>query len=143
MTRNEASAPPAGDDAGTILVVDDDADTRTIFRAILVHSGFSVIESANGSDAVDQARSALPQAIVMDASIPGIDGWEATRRIKAGHATGRIPVLAVTALPPGAARAQAEAAGCDAFLSKPTEPSRVLAEILRLITISRGGDAAP
>jgi CheY-like chemotaxis protein len=142
MTRNKASAPPASEDAGTILVVDDDADTRTIFRAILVHSGFAVIESANGRDAVDQARAAMPQAVITDASIPGIDGWEPTRRLKAGHATARIPVLAVTALPPVAARAQAEE-GCDAFLSKPTEPTRVVAEILRLITISRAGDAAP
>jgi CheY-like chemotaxis protein len=141
MTWNEGSAPR--EQTGTILVVDDDADTRTIFRTILVHSGFSVIESADGRDAVDQARAAMPQAIVMDASIPGIDGWEATRRLKAGHATARIPVLAVTALPAAAAQAQAEAAGCDGFIPKPAEPTQVLAEILRLITISRGGDAAP
>ena len=79
----------------------------------------------------------------MDASIPVIDGWEATRTLKAEHPAARIPVLAFTALPPAAARAQAEEAGCDAFIPKPVDPTRVLAEILRLITVARARYPAP
>src|SRR6516162_9935826 len=83
-------APP------TILVVDDFDDNRQMYAEFLGYSGFKVIEASNGVEAVDKATDALPDVIVMDLSLPVLDGWEATRRLKADARTRHIPVLALT-----------------------------------------------
>jgi CheY-like chemotaxis protein len=117
----------------TVLLVDDNEDNRIIYRMMLVHHGYRVIEAWNGEDAVRIAFDERPHLILMDISIPGIDGWTATERIRANPDTRSIPVVALTAHTQPEHRARAEALACSGFLTKPCEPSRVLHELRRLI----------
>jgi CheY-like chemotaxis protein len=112
-----------------VLVVDDYADAREMYAESLLVAGFRVAEASNGVDAVAQARALAPQAILMDLSLPGLDGWEATRRLKADPATRGIPVVAITGHVPAYAVERAAAAGCDRLLIKPALPDQVIAEV--------------
>ena len=122
-----------------ILVVDDYTDNREMYAEYLVHKGYEVVEATNGSEAIERAFEHAPDLVVMDLSLPGVDGWEATRRLKADERTRRIPVVVVT----GHARAEdarnARAAGCDAFLAKPCLPE----DLYRKITEMLGAGARP
>lgn len=117
----------------TILIVEDNADNRDIYTTILRHHGYRVEEAETGEDGLVQAARLLPALILMDVSMPGMDGLEATRRLKADPATAGIPVIAVTAHAMAEDRAKAVAAGCDGYLAKPVEPRRVLEEVGRLL----------
>lgn len=117
----------------TILLVEDQEDNRTIYRTILEHAGFRVAEALDGAEAVRLARDAAPALVLMDISLPGMNGWEATRILKADPATARIPVIALTAHALDADRERAMAAGCDGYLTKPIEPRAVLAEVRRFL----------
>lgn len=117
---------------GRVLVVEDDADTRDIYRAFLEHSGWSVEEAAAGDEALRLARSNPPAVAVIDISIPGVDGWETTRRLKSDAATRRVPVIAVTGHALDEDRERAREVGCDAYLVKPVMLQRLLEEIRRL-----------
>jgi two-component system cell cycle response regulator DivK len=112
-----------------VLVVDDYADAREMYAESLLVAGFRVAEASNGVDAVAQARALAPQAILMDLSLPGLDGWEATRQLKADPATRAIPVVAITGHVPVHAVERAAAAGCDRLLIKPALPDQVIAEV--------------
>jgi two-component system cell cycle response regulator DivK len=112
-----------------VLVVDDYADAREMYCESLLAAGFRVAEASNGAEAVAQARALSPDAILMDLSLPGLDGWEATRLLKAGEATHHIPVVAITGHVPAQARERANAAGCDRLLIKPALPDQVVAEV--------------
>lgn len=125
--------------SSTVLIVEDNADNREIYSAILRHRGHSVAEAENGEDGVRMAREMLPGVILMDVSMPGMNGLEATRLLKADALTAAIPVIAVTAHAMSEDRARVEAAGCDSYLAKPVEPRRVLEEVERML--ARG--AAP
>ena len=116
-----------------ILLVDDDSDTRAVYRIILEHGGYEVLEARDGAEAIRLSRDRHPDLILMDISIPVIDGWEATRILKADGNTDRIPVIALTAHALPQDRVQAEAIGFDAYLAKPVEPSHVLQEVNRLL----------
>jgi CheY-like chemotaxis protein len=117
----------------TILLVEDNEDNRAIYRTILNYGGFRVIEAVDGEAGIESARRDQPALILMDVSIPKIDGWEATRRLKLDSATGHIPIVALTAHALHSDRAMAAEVGCDGYLAKPVEPRRVLAEVRRLL----------
>ncbi|HEU0013909.1 MAG TPA: response regulator [Longimicrobium sp.] len=117
----------------TILLVEDNEDNRTIYSTILRHFGHEVAEAANGEDGIRLAQELNPAVILMDVAMPGIDGWEATRRLKADHRTAKIPVIALTAHAMAEDRQRAQDAGCESYLSKPVEPRKVVEEVQRLL----------
>ena len=116
-----------------ILVVDDYQDAREMYAEYLQFSGFRVAEARNGNEAVDQAFALKPDLILMDLSLPGMDGWEATRRLKANDLTRSIPVIALTGLSVEYSKARALEAGCDGFLTKPCYPDALCGEIRRVL----------
>ncbi|MBV9774469.1 MAG: response regulator [Gemmatimonadetes bacterium] len=117
----------------TILLVEDNDDNVIVYRAILEHSGYRVLEARNGQDGIRQAREERPDLILMDIAIPIIDGWEATRILKADETTLGIPIVALTAHAFESDRAKAAEAGCDGYLVKPIEPRQVAEEVRRLL----------
>jgi len=116
-----------------VLVVDDFADNREMYSEYLSFSGYDVIEARNGKEAVDAAQARLPDIIIMDLSLPVMDGWEATRRLKADDRTRRIPVVALTGHALAGHSKGAKDAGCDSFLAKPCLPDQLVAEIRRML----------
>ena len=126
-----------GDRASTagalVLLVDDYADNREAYAVYLRHKGYSVEEAEDGHQALEKAFRVTPDLIVMDLSLPVMDGWEATRRLKADERTRRIPVLALTGHALGGHSQRAKDAGCDAYLTKPCLPEDLVAEIRKMI----------
>jgi CheY-like chemotaxis protein len=116
-----------------ILLVEDNEMNRDMLSRRLEKRGYQVTLAVDGEDGVAKAQSERPALILMDMSLPGIDGWEATRRIKAAPQTSGIPVIALTAHPLTSDRDQALAAGCDDFDTKPVEFARLLAKIENLL----------
>ena len=112
-----------------ILVIEDQEDNRAILRDLLTSAGFEVIEAVNGADGVAMAESETPDLILMDIQLPVIDGYEATRRIKANPALASIPVIAVTSYALSGDEAKATAAGCDGYVTKPFSPKALLAKV--------------
>lgn len=127
------SQQPSAAAAGTILLVEDNEDNRAVYTTILRYYGFDVIEAPSAEEGIEVARQVLPALILMDIGLPGIDGWEATRRLKSDPATARIPIVALTAHALAEHRAMSFAAGCDGYLAKPIEPRDVLAEVRRYL----------
>ena len=116
-----------------ILVVDDTRDTRELFVEYLRMAGFQAEQAESGTEALDKAAALRPAAIVMDLEMPEMDGWEATRRLKADDRTRDIPVVALSAHVMEGARKKATEAGCAGFLSKPCYPSQVSEELQRVL----------
>jgi len=116
-----------------ILMVDDFQDNREMYAAYLRHAGFLVEEAVTGTEALDKAFATGPDLIVMDLSLPGVDGWEATRRLKADPRTQHIPIVVVSGHALEGSVKSAQAAGCDAFLRKPCLPNALLAEVKKLL----------
>jgi two-component system, cell cycle response regulator DivK len=114
-----------------VLLVEDNEDNRTLFGVILRYYEFDVIEAADGESAVELARLHHPDVILMDIGLPGIDGLEATNRIKSDASTADIPIVALTAF--HTAEDEARAVGCDSFLMKPCPPDRVITEVTRFL----------
>lgn len=126
-----------------VLVVEDYQDAREMYCEYLRFSGFDVIEASNGLEAIERATADLPDIILMDLALPRMDGWEATRRLKADARTSPIPIVALTghALPGFSDSAQQ--AGCDSFVTKPCLPDALVAEIRRMLTESKRNGARP
>jgi two-component system cell cycle response regulator DivK len=122
--------------ARTILLVEDNLHNRRIFQGVLVHAGFAVVEAEDGGRALELAASARPDLILMDLSIPVVDGWECTRRLKAEPGTRGIPIIALTAHAMRGDEDRARAAGCDGYLSKPISPKRVVEEVKRVLSLT-------
>jgi CheY-like chemotaxis protein len=116
-----------------ILLVEDNEMNRDMLSRRLQKRGYDVVLAVDGEEGVAKAQSDAPALILMDMSLPGIDGWEATRRIKAAPQTRAIPVIALTAHALTSDRDQALAAGCDDFDTKPVEFTRLLAKIETLL----------
>jgi CheY-like chemotaxis protein len=116
---------------GTVLLVEDNEDNLRIYSTILTYSGFKVLEATDGEAGLAAARDRQPDLILMDVSIPKIDGWEVTRILKADPATATIPVIALTAHALATDRERAQEIGFDGYISKPAEPRQVLAEVER------------
>jgi len=119
--------------APLILVVDDYQDAREMYAEYLQFSGFRVAEARNGNEAVDQAFALKPDLILMDLSLPGMDGWEATRRLKADDSTRHIPIVALTGHALAGASEGAKRAGCDSFVTKPCLPDDLVVEVRRML----------
>jgi two-component system cell cycle response regulator DivK len=117
----------------TLLLVEDNEDNRIIYSTVLRHLGYRVIEAQDGLQAVDLARSAQPDLILMDISIPRLDGWEATRILRRDPATRAIPIIALTAHALSDDRERAAEVGFTSYLAKPIEPRAVVAEVRRWI----------
>lgn len=117
----------------TILLVEDNEDNLIVYRTILDHVGYRVIEARDGEEGVARAFADHPDLILMDVSLPKMDGWEATRRIKADETTRDIPIIAVTAHALDDDREKATQVGCDGYLAKPVAPRRVVEEVERFI----------
>ena len=112
-----------------ILLVEDNEMNRDMLSRRLVRQGYEVVVAIDGGEAVSMAASEKPDVILMDMSLPVMDGWEATRRVKAAPATRAIPVIALTANALVEDREKALAAGCDDFDTKPVELPRLLEKI--------------
>jgi len=112
-----------------VLVVDDYDDAREMYAESLIVCGFRVAEAADGLRAIELAQELSPDVILMDLSLPGLDGWEATRRLKADARTMHIPVVALTGHAMTSAIDRARQAGCDRFVVKPALPDVVVAEV--------------
>ena len=112
-----------------MLVVDDYDDAREMYAESLMGCGFRVAVAANGLQAIELAQRLSPDVILMDLSLPGLDGWEATRRLKADARTMHIPVVALTGHAMTSALDRAREAGCDRFVVKPALPDAVVQEI--------------
>jgi two-component system cell cycle response regulator DivK len=112
-----------------ILVVEDQEDNRQILRDLLTSAGFEVIEAVDGEAGLAATAAHRPDLILMDIQLPLLDGYEATRRLKADETLHTIPVIAVTAHALNRAEDKARAAGCDAYVSKPISPRQLLAKV--------------
>jgi two-component system, cell cycle response regulator DivK len=112
-----------------ILVVEDQEDNRQILRDLLTSADFEVIEAVDGEAGLAAAAEHRPDLILMDIQLPGIDGYEATRRLKGDAALRDVPVIAVTAHALSGAEQEARAAGCDGYISKPISPRQLLAKV--------------
>jgi CheY-like chemotaxis protein len=116
-----------------VLVVDDYQDAREMYAEYLAYSGFRVAEASNGVEALQKAFDLLPDVILMDLSLPGMDGWAATRRLKTDERTQRIPVVALTGHALAGASESARLAGCDAFVTKPCLPDELVLQVRRML----------
>jgi CheY-like chemotaxis protein len=116
-----------------VLLVEDQLELRTLYARQLELSGFDVIEAANGADALLHTAAHSPDVVLMDLSLPVLDGWEATRRLKNDVRTAHIPVVALTAHDESGELQRATNAGCDWFVPKPCPPDALAAEIRRVL----------
>jgi len=121
-----------------ILLVEDNEMNRDMLSRRLLRKGFEVVMAVDGGQAVSMAESEHPDLILMDMSLPVIDGWEATRRVKAAKATAHVPIIALTAHAMSGDREKALSAGCDDYDTKPIEMPRLLEKIDALLVRPRG-----
>ena len=120
-----------------ILLIEDNELNRDMLSRRLQKRGYQVVAAVDGESGVAMAQSEAPALILMDVSLPGIDGWEATRRIRAGPHTSHIPIVALTAYAAPDDRERARAVGCDDFDTKPIELIRLLEKIETLLRQGR------
>ena len=123
-----------------ILLVEDNEMNRDMLSRRLARKGYEVVLAVDGQNGVEMARTHAPDLVLMDMSLPVLDGWEATRRLKADAATQHIPVIALTAHAMSSDREKAMEAGCDDYDTKPIELPRLLGKIEALLS---GGALAP
>ncbi|RKG66391.1 response regulator [Corallococcus sp. CA054B] len=116
-----------------VLVVDDYQDAREMYAEYLEFSGFRVAEAKNGQEALDKAFELVPDVILMDLSLPVMDGWEATRRLKGDSRTKAIPVVALTGHALKGHSEDANEAGCDAYVTKPCLPDALVDQVKKMI----------
>ena len=121
-----------------ILYIEDNEDNADILKRRLWRLGFEIVIATDGAEGVAMAGETKPDLILMDLSLPIMDGWEATRRIKAAPATKHIPVIALTSHAMVGEREKAMAAGCDDFDTKPVELSRLVGKIRALVPEKKG-----
>lgn len=127
----------------TVLIVDDDYDTRTIWLTMLQYRGYTTLEAADGPEGIQLARERHPDVIVMNLSMPKLDGIGATTILREDPVTAHIPIIACTGFVREDGLDDAAEAGCNAYLEKPCEPSRVVEEVERFIGPPvAAGDAA-
>ena len=121
-----------------VLLVEDNEMNRDMLSRRLVRRGFEVVFAVNGKQGVDLARSEKPDIILMDMSLPIMDGWEATRCVKSDDATRSVPVIGLTAHAMSGDREKAIEAGCDDYDTKPVELDRLIGKIQRLLGAAKG-----
>jgi two-component system, cell cycle response regulator DivK len=116
-----------------ILIVEDQEDNRAILRDLLASVGYEFIEAVNGAEGVAAAARERPDLILMDIQLPVVDGYEATRQIRANPALDKIPIIAVTSYALSGDEAKALAAGCNAYVTKPYSPRQLLAKVRKFL----------
>ena len=121
-----------------ILLVEDNEMNRDMLSRRLLRRGYEVVVALDGQEGLRLAETDVPALVLMDMSLPVLDGWEASRQLKAGPATGRIPIIALTAHAMSGDREKALAVGCDDFDTKPIELDRLLAKIEALLARGTG-----
>jgi two-component system cell cycle response regulator DivK len=126
-TPRDDSQPPL------VLVVDDYQDTRDVYARFLALSGFRAEQAHNGHEAIKKTRALLPDVILLDLLMPGLDGWEVARRLKTDELTRSVPIIAVTADATPSRHHIAKKAGCDSVMIKPCAPDALLMEIRRVL----------
>lgn len=128
-----------------ILIVEDFDDAREMYREYLDFSGFQVETARDGHEAIEKAREIDPDLILMDLSLPVIDGWEATRRLKADPRTAHLVIVALSAHALAAEGDRAREAGCDGFIAKPCLPSDLVGQMTAFLKLQsdRGGRGRP
>lgn len=119
--------------SGRILVVEDQDDNKQIMRDLLTSAGYEVLEASSGAEAIEVAQSERPDLILMDIQLPGMDGHEATRRLKGDPQMMHIPIVAVTSYAFDGDRQEAVEAGSDAYFAKPVSPREILAKVKNLV----------
>jgi len=112
-----------------ILIVEDQEDLRGVLRDLLSGSGYLIVEAADGQDGVTKAKSERPDLILMDIQLPVVDGYEATRQIKADPSLAKTPIIAVSSFAMKGDEEKARAAGCDHYVTKPYSPLQLLRTI--------------
>jgi two-component system cell cycle response regulator DivK len=132
-------ADQSSDSPPLVLVVDDFQDNREMFAEFLSLSGFRVAEASTGREAIDRSFELLPDVILMDLSLPELDGWEATRQLKNDARTRHIPIVALTGHALADHSREAREAGCDAFLTKPCLPEVLVVEIRKMLDRTPSG----
>jgi len=121
-----------------VLLVEDNEMNRDMLSRRLIRRGFEVVFALNGKEGVERARSEKPDIILMDMSLPIMDGWEATRCVKADDATSGVPVIGLTAHAMAGDREKAIAAGCDDYDTKPVEIDRLIGKMEKLLGAAKG-----
>lgn len=116
-----------------VLIVEDNVDNREVIRTVLTHHGYEVIEAVDGVEGIDKAGQEKPDIILMDLSLPKMDGWEATRRLKADDELKNIPVIAITAHAMSGDEEKALKQGCNGYLAKPCTPKSVIDIVKKFI----------
>jgi two-component system, cell cycle response regulator DivK len=127
------NSPARNDTPPLVLIVDDYQDAREMYAEYLEFSGYRVAEARNGLEAVEKAFALHPAVILMDLSLPVMDGWEATRRLKSDARTRSIPVVALTGHALDGHSREAQDAGCDAYVTKPCLPDELVREVQRVL----------
>ncbi len=117
-----------------ILVIEDQPDNRQILRDLLINADFEVIEAEDGETGLTAAATQRPDLILMDIQLPGIDGYEVTRRLKSDAQLHSIPIIAVTSYALTGEANTARAAGCDAYIPKPYSPRQLLAKVREFLS---------
>jgi len=112
-----------------ILIIEDEEDKRAIMRDLLITAGYNLIKAVDGEEGVKLAQRERPDLILMDIQLPILDGYEATRRIRASAELKSIPIIAVTSYALRGDDAKARAAGCDSYVAKPFSPRELLAKV--------------
>jgi two-component system, cell cycle response regulator DivK len=130
-SRTRATRRPKGP---FVLIADDSEDAREMYGEYLATQGYRVVMAADGAEAVERARTCLPDIILMDLQMPRLDGWEAIRLLRSDRRTASILIVAVSAHAHDAARSEARAAGADACLTKPCLPSQVVMMIRAMLS---------
>jgi CheY-like chemotaxis protein len=131
-----STAPPSGPSAPLILVVDDNLDAREMYAMYLEYEGFRVMEAENGHEAIEKTRTDRPSLVLMDASMPRLDGWDAVKILKSDPRTSAIPVLMLTGHAYDEHRVRAASVGADGFLPKPVLPDHLAREVRRVLQLS-------
>jgi CheY-like chemotaxis protein len=128
-----------------VLLVEDYEDAREMYREYLEFSGFTVATAGDGREAVEKAREIHPDVILMDLSLPVMDGWEAARALKSSPDTAALKIIALSAHSPVTAWAGARDSGCDAFIAKPCLPGDLVLQISAFLKLDRSapGHARP
>jgi len=122
-----------------VLVIEDHEENRRIVRLLLGSAGIDMIEAVTGEEGVAKAEQERPDLILMDIQLPGLDGYEATRRIKGNPALRHIPIIVVTSYALSGDDVKAFEAGCDAYVTKPFVPRELLAKVREYLSKAEGG----
>jgi CheY-like chemotaxis protein len=122
-----------------VLLVEDYDDAREMYRDYLDYSGFAVETARDGREAIEKARALMPDLVLMDLSLPGIDGWEATSRLKADPQTRRLTIVALSAHALATEGERARKAGCDGFIAKPCLPHELVEQIATYLKVQPQG----